>query len=164
MSKPFNLKVKKQKTTAQSKVPIICAVHKELKACFNGWKGQAKRRRKKFHLTFQDIQQIWIAQNGHCAVTGQAMTFTKKDVNKVSLDRVDSSGDYSYNNVRMVAVKVNYARHTYSDDDLRTILKDMEHIDRLRKALSGGKNWFKRAVLLPEYIKIFGRPNSANRR
>lgn len=155
MSKPFNLKDKKQNSSEKSKTQITSTAPKELRACFNGWKGQAKRRGKKFNLTYQEIQQIWLAQNGHCKVSGQVMTFKMKDANKVSLDRIDPKRDYSFDNVRMVTVKVNYVRHIYSDDDLRAILKDMEYIDSLRKSL-GGSNWFKR-LKQQQYKNIYGR-------
>lgn len=133
------------------------------KTIINGWRQRAKRDAIPFLLTQAQLAEMWVGQNGHCAVTGRMMTVNKNDPCKVSLDRVDPSMGYSANNVRFVCTSVNFARHTMSDDDLRKMLRDMQHIDSLRKLARtrpGAGNWLQK-LGKQEWASIFGRGGRA---
>src|SRR5437764_545457 len=112
---------------------------------FSGWEDRATRDEIEFAMTIEDVERIWVEQNGKCAVTGRPLTLTTNDPCRVSLDRVDSNAGYRLENVRLVCTSVNYARHTMTDDDLRKLLQDMQWIDTLRERLKGkpvGGNWW----------------------
>src|SRR4051794_11763212 len=81
------------------------------KTLFTSWKNSAKRRGINFKITIKQLQAIWDQQNGHCVVTGRAMTTTTNDWNKVSIDRIDSAGIYIWNNVRLICWCANMIRN-----------------------------------------------------
>jgi hypothetical protein len=120
---------------------------------FGAWERNAAKRHISFNLDIADVEQLWVRQNGHCAVTGRAMTSITNDWNKMSLDRVDCQGDYSRENVRLVCSKVNIVRNELTDAELGQVLKDMEYIDSLRRS-SGKGNWFKK-LKGQQYYQIF---------
>jgi hypothetical protein len=120
---------------------------------FRAWENSAARRHISFNLAIADVEQLWVRQNGHCAVTGRAMTFATNDWNKVSLDRVDSGGDYSCGNVRLVCSVANIVRNELTDAELQQVLRDKEYIDGLRR--SYGSNWYAR-MKRQEYKRVFG--------
>jgi hypothetical protein len=127
---------------------------------FNGWRNRATRDGIPFELTINEIENMFVGQNGSCPVTGRKLTLKTNDWNKVSLDRVNPAGHYRADNVRLVTTIVNLVRNELSDDELREVLKDMQQIDRLRERLKGKPfgtgNWYHR-LLWKNWERIFGR-------
>jgi len=71
-------------------------------------------------LTLQDLAEIWIDQQGLCALTGQELacssgTPDQKNPYRASIDRIDNTQGYTRNNIRLVCHWANNARSTYSD-------------------------------------------------
>lgn len=86
-------------------------------------KTNAKRRRGPndsihFNLTFEDVKALYYTQEGKCALSGQLMTHISyttndkrnKNVNNISLDRIDSSKGYTPDNIQLVCVICNYMK------------------------------------------------------
>lgn len=70
-------------------------------------------------IVFGDLQELWIKQNGKCAVSGLSMT-TGNDVfnmTKISLDRIDSTKGYDIDNIRLVCWWVNLAKWRLDNEE-----------------------------------------------
>lgn len=75
------------------------------------------RRRAVCDVTANDLEQMWAAQGGRCAVTGWAMTMVLGKGNiitNVSIDRIDSGGAYTKSNVQLVCRAANVAKSDLS--------------------------------------------------
>ena len=88
----------------------------------------AKKRFKEFHLTLEDLKQIWEQQAGICPYTGLKLelpTYIKcKNIwYRASLDRIDSSKGYVVGNVQFVSTPINLMKSTMSDLETKQYLK-----------------------------------------
>lgn len=81
----------------------------------------------KSDLTLDYLLGLWKAQDGVCPFTGWKMVLPEGTEGwngeetryRASLDRVDCSLGYIQQNVRFVSVQANFARHTFTDQELR---------------------------------------------
>ncbi len=93
-----------------------------------------KSKRKTIELTPKELKEIWDKQNGVCPFTGwslllppRAHGWQKAPVlrNRASVDRIDNAKGYSKDNIRFVALIVNFARNQFSDEDVRELCKSV---------------------------------------
>ena len=88
-----------------------------------------KAKPKDFDLTVEHLKEIWDEQKGKCPFTGfdlELRTYASRrnfrdktlHIKSASLDRIDNSKGYVQGNVRWVSVMFNYARNTFSDEDV----------------------------------------------
>jgi hypothetical protein len=94
-----------------------------LGAIFAMMKRNASSRGLSFDLTLSDVEALWEKQKGVCAYSGQPMTFTLSDPQKVSLDRVNSAFGYHKDNVVLCTVRVNLMKRDMSLDEFRATVK-----------------------------------------
>lgn len=95
---------------------------------------QSKYHRSKvqeieYKLTSEDLEKIWEEQEGRCALSGVYLTHHKdgdgaKEFN-ASIDRIDPNGSYTKNNIQLVAYRVNFLKHTLSEDMLYWWVKNI---------------------------------------
>ena len=95
---------------------------------------RAKRQGMEFDLEPDDIRLIFEAQGGRCAYTGKAIYLrgmrhhnTRRgrsrglvsyhNMNKASVDRIDSTKGYTRDNVHLVCLHINYAKLDLSEAD-----------------------------------------------
>jgi hypothetical protein len=80
---------------------------------FTHWKTNAFRRShgKTWAITFEDLERLYIIQNGLCALTGEKLNRIQGDKNMISLDRIDSAKGYTMDNVQLTGTHVNLAKH-----------------------------------------------------
>jgi len=85
----------------------------------------AKRRGIKVSITLKDVWDVYISQDKKCWYTGLPISFEKDgDCNRVSdnstrtasIDRIDSSKDYTKENIRIVHQMVNIMKNVYSEE------------------------------------------------
>lgn len=71
----------------------------------------AKERELEFNLTIEEAWQLFLAQNGRCAVTGQKLYFGDRysfsKIATASLDRIDSKKGYTLDNVQWTHSDIN---------------------------------------------------------
>ncbi len=87
----------------------------------------ANERNIPLSITIEEAWGRFIAQNGRCAITGLPLSFNRKGTPKsykedltASLDRVDSLGGYSGNNIQWVHKNINRAlKRDLSEPELR---------------------------------------------
>ena len=83
------------------------------------------RSQKSNSVDLKYLKKIWDKQGGICPISGMELIprthsncKEKIQINHASIDRIDNSKGYEVNNIRFVSVMANYARNTFSDEDL----------------------------------------------
>jgi len=110
-----------------------CLLHKKSvnskaygEICGSYWsriKRDAKYRKIKFDITIQQGWELFLKQNRKCALSGlDLILFKCKHKNakdrytngNASLDRIDSTKDYTIDNVQWVEKRINFMKNSYS--------------------------------------------------
>lgn len=93
---------------------------------------------KDFDLELWQLWDLWVEQKGLCAITKMPMDCeigerSFKNPWKVSIDRIDSEGDYEIDNVRLVTHWYNNAKNSWDDSVPRKAMelwfKNTQRID-----------------------------------
>lgn len=75
-----------------------------------------------FSLTINDIYNLYIKQNGKCAISGVDISFASSDDKSksgtVSVDRIYSSLGYEPNNIQLVHKRINIIKGTMNTNEL----------------------------------------------
>ena len=99
----------------------------------NSWKGSgnipgrlinrikfnAKNRGIPFHVSNQQLWDLYLAQDKKCAITGIDLHFDTEKINSgfiSSLDRIDSTLGYVEGNLRWIYTPLNVMKNCYSDE------------------------------------------------
>jgi hypothetical protein len=103
----------------------------------NAAQFRARKRGIQMDLTIDDLMQIFMTQNGLCAVTGQEMQVKKRGPKdrgflpwNISIDRKDSNGTYTFKNVRLVCTVVNLALNNFGDAVFEKMCRSYVNINR----------------------------------
>jgi hypothetical protein len=88
-------------------------------------KCRAKKKGIPFNITNEFIFYLIEENAMRCAKTGALMTFFKNNPNKLSIDRIDSSGGYTVDNVQLVTVAVNKAKGPMTEKEFDTMCMDV---------------------------------------
>lgn len=105
----------------------------------NSLKQKARQRNIPWNLTTQDLYNLYIEQNRKCALSGldiKLYTYTKKtstgksrhintSIMTGSLDRMDSSKDYTLDNVQWVHKVINIMKNTLDVNDFTWFCKEV---------------------------------------
>lgn len=91
---------------------------------------RAKTSEKGFELASKDIEDLWVAQGGKCAVTGIALELenTTEEHNNSrnpfgpSIDRVAASKGYTVDNIRLVVTIANVAMNNWGESVMEPVL------------------------------------------
>ncbi len=81
-----------------------------------------KRRDLKIEVTLEQIWNLFLKQNRKCALSGLEIDFGDQSVivskrkQTASLDRIDSSKDYTIDNIQWVHRDINWMKSDYDDD------------------------------------------------
>lgn len=81
---------------------------------FSKLERTAKARNINFCVTKEDLWNKFISQKQKCAITGEFI----EDINKASLDRIDSSKPYVIDNIQWVTKQANLSKHIMSMNEL----------------------------------------------
>jgi|694.fasta_scaffold08789_13 hypothetical protein len=91
----------------------------------------SKRKNQKHNVNCQYLKDLWEKQNGICPFTHKKLdlrTHSKdslKNPYSASIDRIDNTKGYIEGNIRFVALIYNYARNTFSDDEVMDFCKNV---------------------------------------
>jgi hypothetical protein len=73
-------------------------------------------------LTLQQLIDLWNKQNGKCAISGSQMSHQRNkrqhNMSNCSVDRIDSSKDYTLNNIQLVCWTVNRMKGENTQEEL----------------------------------------------
>ena len=91
---------------------------------WSGIRWEAKNRATRdipFDITIEQGWELFVKQRGRCALTGEPIAFPKSSVKKAgnrtaSLDRIDSNGDYTLDNVQWVHKDINLMKMDLKQD------------------------------------------------
>lgn len=110
-------------------------------------KKNAESRSHKVEITMDDLQQIWDAQEGRCALSGRPLVMRRgaHDTNSTaSVDRINSNLGYHPANVQFVHKHVNIAKNNLDETDFFQLCRDVVNYKDQTKALREGKRpWLK---------------------
>lgn len=77
-------------------------------------------------ISVNDLIELYKKQNGLCAISGRRMSIcNNKDLNSLSVDRLNSHKGYTKNNIRLVCWQVNTAKMFGSDEQLFALCEDI---------------------------------------
>lgn len=81
-------------------------------------KSGRRRRNIKFDLSIEDLWNLFLKQNRKCSLTGAELFFPKtcRDKGNASLDRIDSSKNYTIDNVQWVQKNINTMKMAYDQN------------------------------------------------
>lgn len=79
--------------------------------------GKRRKTPLEFNLTKDDILGLWTKQSGLCAISGVPMDHKWNLYTTASLDRIDSAGGYTLDNVQLVCKFINLGKNTGSNSD-----------------------------------------------
>ena len=98
-------------------------VRGRLQALHDAARDRSKKRKKEYLLSVDYLEKIYNKQEGKCALTGIEFTLERNPNGEhfylpwsPSLDRIESSGHYTEENVRLVCVIVNLALNKFGDE------------------------------------------------
>ena len=105
---------------------------------WNALRHGSKSRDLSFEITIEQAWELFLKQDGKCALTGLPLTFARGyfewEKNTASLDRKDCSKGYSISNVHWVHKDVNKMRMDFTIERFREICRLVTlHGDTLRK-------------------------------
>lgn len=100
---------------------------------FLSFKYSAKARKIKFDITNKYIWNVFITQNGKCALSGLQINLSREVINghpcfskyTASLDRIDNNIGYIEGNIQWVHKDINYLRNRYSIEYLTNICSNI---------------------------------------
>ena len=97
-------------------VNVLCGLNQKIIDS----RKRARKMNFDYDITLSDLLELWIQQQGRCAVTGVVMSFESGDLqNKnayaCSVDRRDNEQGYTVDNVRLLTHWANNAKSTWPD-------------------------------------------------
>ncbi len=88
---------------------------------------------KKHHseLDVKYLKELWESQNGICPYTGIKMLLPEttsqmfRSPKKASLDRIDSSKEYTRGNVEFVCQAINLAKNSFTREEMKEFISEI---------------------------------------
>jgi hypothetical protein len=106
---------------------------------FHNIQNSAKERNLLFKITIRQAWNLFIKQNGKCALTGISITLNPKSVvegaNTASLDRIDNSKGYVRGNLQWVHVRINFMKHAMSQEEFVQWCRLVTKYNRKKKSI-----------------------------
>lgn len=103
---------------------------------FTRIKRAAEIRDIPFEITIQDIWNLFLKQNRKCALSGIELKFANnhRDETTASLDRIDSSKDYTIDNVQWVHKDINAMKQDLSEIEFIDYCQKIINYNKLKKS------------------------------
>lgn len=148
MYHPFCADCRASKCEKWSHSPVYNAqVQEFLMGLRSRQQAAANNRSIAFLLTDDDVVEMFIAQCGKCALSGTPM-MTETGTNgarnwwAASIDRIDSKGNYTSDNVQLVCAGVNLVKqempqNTFIEFCRKVVEHQVRRLDELEQAIAG---------------------------
>ena len=107
-------------------------------------KARAHRKGISFTLTRDDVAKLYSECGGECAVSKLPFTLDRSNSRapfSPSLDRIDSTKGYTYENCRIVCYVVNMAMSDYGEEPLRIVARAIASEECRVSAADGIVKW-----------------------
>lgn len=101
------------------------------------WLGARDRSTRhtdvEFSITLDDIKNLWVAQDGTCALSGIKMTYELQNgrtPTNVSIDKIDHTKGYVTGNIQLVCMACNQIKSDLSEEEMYQFCKKIvEHYE-----------------------------------
>lgn len=121
-----------------------------IKGRYNKYMLEAKKRGLQWQLEPQDIESMWIQQEGKCKQTGLQLSCGTNNHNQTwSLDRIDNSKPYTKDNVQIVSKTYNMMKGSRTDNEMKLmayLLYQNMSVQEVRIYNTMDKNTIERAL------------------
>jgi hypothetical protein len=87
----------------------------------HGTKARSNQKNLEFNLDQEFLKELWISQDGKCAISGIQMThqlFVGRLPTTLSIDRIDCKKGYTKDNIQLLCNYVNFMKSTRSQEEL----------------------------------------------
>jgi hypothetical protein len=114
-----------------------------LKTCYNKIKSccnlnvRRKERGITLEVTFEQCLELYHKQNGKCAISGRVLVGNAGHVDKISIDRIDSTLSYSIDNIQLVTVQVNRGKMDFLEEDFIAMCASVTELQNKLKGAKG---------------------------
>jgi hypothetical protein len=84
---------------------------------------RVKKRDKNHDITLEDLLEQWEKQKGVCIYSGVELNHPMDggdNLNKASLDRIDSNKGYVKGNIHFISIACNYAKNNMTHEEMLT--------------------------------------------
>lgn len=98
-------------------------VRKFIKLRYGETLSNAKRRNIEVEVTENDIFEMYQKSKGHCYLSGEVLACERNNKNSLSIDRIDSSKNYTKDNIQIVTGMINACKNDYSNNDFINICR-----------------------------------------
>lgn len=93
-------------------------------------KSDAKKRNMKWEVTNKELWDLFISQDRKCAISGRPIRFERnvkklKLLQTASLDRIDSNGHYTIDNIQWIHKDFNILKWDWTMDELYDMCKEV---------------------------------------
>ena len=112
-----------------------------------------KRGISEYELECNFLADLFVQQNGKCALSGVDMTLISgkgKIATNASVDRIDGSKGYTKNNVQLVCLMANMCKGTGSNEDFNSFIKNAYEYIYMKKNVGNKDGWISVDERLPE--------------
>ncbi len=101
---------------------------------FNGVFRGAEQRQIDFHITIEEIDNLYERQNKCCALSNRSIRFNDRRINhpqgkivrgSASIDRIDSDEPYTIDNIQLLHKEVNMAKQSLSQQDFISLCREV---------------------------------------
>ena len=103
---------------------LAADINKFAKDQWRKLKHGAEIRSIPFKITLKDFTKLLTTQT-HCAISGRQVTYRLGDMNKASLDRIDSAKGYTLDNVQIVTTIANMMKREWNQADIIALCEDI---------------------------------------
>lgn len=96
-----------------------------IKSIYENIRKMAPYRKIKFNITLSDLEYCYDVQKGKCFYSGRNLIFEKHDIDKISVDRIDSSEGYTPDNIVFCTKSINSMKNNLSTKQFYSIINDI---------------------------------------
>lgn len=140
-------KCSNQKISAtQNKKAMETGIHSNYVSSLHLNRGKSGRQLQ-CTITVEDLASLWEEQGGVCALTGWSLILkmAQRDFSATaSVDRIDSNGHYTPENVQWLHKDVNNSKQAHTEERFFEICQAVAaHKDQTKKLREGKRPWLK---------------------
>lgn len=90
------------------------------------YRHQRRKNELEIDISIQYLSDLWIMQNGKCALTGISMSNLKGTPFSASIDRINHVNGYTKNNIQLVSISANLAKNKHNITDIMKIINSIK--------------------------------------
>lgn len=115
----------RQRRLHHSKDQIITSLLTNMKSSIKKKINKCRSEFKESSLTKDDVYDVLNKQNDRCAYTNRILAFEYNNINKISIDRIDSSRGYVKENIQLVCWCANQAKNNLDENEFLSMVDDI---------------------------------------